>query len=166
MLVVSSQINMKRPAPKIEHISFTREGYKKIEQELAEIQASRKEAVETLSAARALGDLSENGLYTAAKSRLRHIDTEINRRKYYLKVGVIHDVGTSVVGVGSSVEVQTNKGTRTFQIVGDTESDPLAGKITKKSPIGSALMGKKKGDIVKISTPSGTIEYTISKITA
>lgn len=155
---------MKRQPPKIERISFTKEGFEKIQQELAELQASRKGAVETLAQARAMGDLSENGLYTAAKSRLRSIDTEINRRKYYLKVGIVVETDSSTVGIGSKVEVEHPKGQRVFQIVGDTESDPLNGKITKKSPIGSALMGKKKGDTVHVATPNGSVAFTIKRI--
>lgn len=157
-------MKLKRPVVKPEQISFTKEGYEKLEKELQELQASRKGAVETLAAARALGDLSENGLYTAAKGRLRSIDTEINRRKYYLKVGIVEEAMSNSVGIGKSVLVSDGKKERIFQIVGDTESDPLNGKITKKSPIGSALLGKSVKDIVKISTPSGTIEYTIKEI--
>ncbi len=157
-------MRIKRPIQKPERIVFTKEGFERIEKELAELQASRKGAVETLSAARALGDLSENGLYTAAKSRLRSIDTEINRRKYYLKVGVIEQSGEFVVGIGSTVVVNDGKKERTFQIVGDTESDPLNGKITQKSPIGKALFGKNVGDSVKIKTPSGEKEFSIASI--
>lgn len=154
-----------RRVQKPESISFTKEGYDRIKSELEELQDSRKGAVETLSAARALGDLSENGLYTAAKSRLRHIDTEINRRKYYLKVGIVKESKASTVGIGNTVEVKDGEKNRIFQIVGDTESDPLNGKITQKSPIGSALIGKSKGDSVKISTPSGIKLFKINKIT-
>lgn len=157
-------MRLKRPVQKLERISFTKEGYEKIQQELADLQASRKGAVETLSAARALGDLSENGLYTAAKGRLRSIDTEINRRKYYLKVGKIEESGKSSVGVGKTVEVIDGNNTREFKIVGDTESDPLNGRITKKSPIGRALFGKKIGEIVVVKTPSGDKKFTIKKI--
>lgn len=157
-------MKLKRPAPKLERISFTQEGYTKIEQELANLKASRKEAVETLAAARALGDLSENGLYTAAKSRLRSIDTEINRRTYYLKVGVIESTNHSRVGVGTRVSVEAAGRERVFEIVGDTESDPLQSKITKKSPIGSALMGKTVGTTVQVATPSGSMSFTIKKI--
>ena len=157
-------MKLKRPVQIPEVISFTKEGYAKIQQELADLQASRKGAVETLSAARSLGDLSENGLYTAAKGRLRSIDTEINRKTYYLKVGIIEKGNTSEVGMGRRVLVNDGKKVRTFQIVGDTESDPLNGKITKKSPIGSALFGKKVGESVSVSTPSGSMQFTIQKI--
>lgn len=155
---------IKRKVIRPEKIAFTKEGYNKLQKELDDLIHSRKEAVETLSAARALGDLSENGLYTAAKSRLRSIDTEINRRKYYLKVGVVTQTDSSTVHVGKSVVVTDGKQERVFQIVGDTESDPLNGKITQKSPIGSALIGKKLKESVDIKTPSGTIKYVIKKI--
>lgn len=155
----------KRPVQKLERISFTKEGYAKIQEELEALQASRKGAVETLSAARALGDLSENGLYTAAKGRLRSIDTEINRRKYYLKVAKIEDSEISAVGVGKHVVVSDGSNNRReFTIVGDTESDPLNGKITKKSPIGRALFGKKVGELVVVKTPSGDKKFTIKNI--
>lgn len=154
----------KRPVKKIERISFTQEGYNKIKEELATLRSSRKGAVETLASARALGDLSENGLYTSAKARLRSIDTEINRRVYYLKVGSVEEVSTKTVGIGNSVTVSDGNTTREFQIVGDTESDPLNGKITKKSPIGRALFGKAVKDEVVVTTPSGGKKYSIKKI--
>ena len=157
-------MRLKRPVIRPEKITFTKEGYERIEKELKELQDSRKAAVETLSAARALGDLSENGLYTAAKSRLRSIDTEINRRKYYLKVGVIEKGDKSVVGIGRTVVVNDGKKERTFSLVGDTESDPLNGSITQKSPIGRALFGKKIGDKVSVSTPSGEMNFIIQSI--
>jgi transcription elongation factor GreA len=155
---------IKRRIIRPEKIPFTQEGYDKLQIELEELQASRKGAVETLSAARSLGDLSENGLYTAAKGRLRSIDTEINRRKYYLKVGVVEETQRSAIGIGKTVVVSDGTKERVFQIVGDTESDPLNGKITQKSPIGSALLGKNVKDSVTITTPSGHITYTIKKI--
>jgi transcription elongation factor GreA len=157
-------MKIKRRIIKPEKIAFTQEGYENLQKDLEDLQASRKGAVETLSAARSLGDLSENGLYTAAKGRLRSIDTEINRRKYYLKVGYIEEVGSSKVGIGKTVHVSDGMKDRVFQIVGDTESDPLQGKITQNSPIGKALMGKNLNNSVEIATPSGTIVYTIKKI--
>lgn len=154
----------KRPVLQPEKISFTQEGYDNLEKELENLQSSRKEAVEALSFARALGDLSENSLYTAAKGRLRSIDTEINRRKYYLKVGVVEEIGSNTVGIGKKVTVTDGKKERDFYIVGDIESDPLNGKITQKSPIGKALIGKRLNEDVEIVIPSGTITYTIIKI--
>lgn len=157
-------MKLKRRVIHPEKIAFTQEGYDNIQKELETLQSSRKEAVDALAFARALGDLSENSLYTAAKGRLRSIDTEINRRKYYLKVGVVEEIDDNIVGIGKKVVVTDGKKEREFQIVGDTESDPLSGKITQKSPIGSALLGKGLNDTVQISTPSGTINYTIQKI--
>lgn len=155
---------MKRVVRQIKQITFTKEGFGEIKKELEDLVSSRKDAVLTLSAARALGDLSENGLYTAAKARLRSIDTEINRRKYYLKVGVVKTAGKEMVGVGSSVKVTNEGKVRVFYLVGDYESNPAENKISQNSPIGRALMGKRVGNNIQVETPAGRVVFKIQKI--
>lgn len=153
-----------RVVQKVEKIPFTKEGYESLKIEQVRLQEERKEAVKNLSHARSLGDLSENGLYTAAKARLRSIDSRLLRIKNLLKFGEVQDTPKGIVGIGSRVQVMVGEKSREFTIVGGYESDPSTGKISINSPIGSALSGREEGDSVEVQAPKGTIVYTIQKI--
>lgn len=150
---------------KIKKIPVTKEGFEKLQKELLNLKALRPQAVETLSEARKLGDLSENGLYTAAKMRLRSIDSQIFRINAQIKLAdIIEENKSGVVGLGSKVKVSDGKSKRLFYIVGDYEADPLNGKITSNSPIGKSLMRKKVRDEILVKTPSGIVKYKILEI--
>ena len=77
---------------------------------------------------------------------------------------IIKSADATVVGLGSAVELKNSDRTVTYTVVGPVEADPMEGKISDESPIGQALMGKKVGDEVTISTPKGEIVYTISSL--
>ena len=129
-------------------IKFTKEGLKELQDKVAEIQAARPAAVKELTRAREMGDLSENGLYTAAKGRLRSMDSQIRRLSMQLKLAQVVDAQKIVVEEnGKKIE---------YEIVGDFEADPLNHKISSNSPIGNSLKYAKVGDQVKIETPRGT----------
>lgn len=145
-------------------ISFTKEGYLNIKRKYQELYDSRKGAVETLSRAREMGDLSENGFYKAAKQKVSSIDYNLRRLKTLIKLGNIVQPPKNTVDVGSKVIVGGKGLVCEFHIVGQYESDPLKGDISNKSPIGKALIGKKVGDIVYILTPRGDITYKILKV--
>ncbi|PIT88856.1 MAG: transcription elongation factor GreA [Candidatus Levybacteria bacterium CG10_big_fil_rev_8_21_14_0_10_36_7] len=145
-------------------IHFTKEGFEKIQKEYDEILASRKAAVATLSEARAMGDLSENGLYTAAKGRLRGIDSSLRRLKNQIKRAEITTPPKDIVGIGSKVVVSDGKTEREFTIVGATEANPGENHISEYSPIGKTLLGKKAGDKAQIQTPSGIKIFEVKKI--
>lgn len=150
---------------KIKKIPVTKEGFEKLQKELLNLKTLRPQAVETLSEARKLGDLSENGLYTAAKMRLRSIDSQIFRINAQIKLAdIIEENKSGVVGLGSKVKVSDGKSKRLFYIVGDYEADPLNGKITSNSPIGKSLMRKKVRDEILVKTPSGIVKYKILEI--
>ncbi len=150
---------------KIKKIPVTKEGFEKLQKELLNLKTLRPQAVETLSEARKLGDLSENGLYTAAKMRLRSIDSQIFRINAQIKLAdIIEENKSGVVGLGSKVKVSDGKSKRLFYIVGDYEADPLNGKITSNSPIGKSLMRKKVRDEILVKTPSGMVKYKILEI--
>ncbi len=150
---------------KIKRIPVTQEGYERLVSDLKALKESRPKAVETLSDARKMGDLSENGLYTAAKMRLRGIDSQIFRLNIQIKLAdIIKENKNDVVGLGSRVEVSDGQNIRTFYIVGDYEADPKNNKISSRSPIGRSLIGKKMGDSVEVSVPSGKVFYKITKL--
>jgi len=150
---------------KIKRIPVTREGYEKLKSDLNELKLLRPAAVNTLSDARKMGDLSENGLYTAAKMRLKSIDAQIFRLNIQIKLADIIEKKTDgVVGINTKVKISDGKKERDLHIVGQYEADPLNNKISNSSPIGRALIGRKVGDIVNVYTPSGKVNYKVLKI--
>ncbi len=150
---------------KIKRIPITQEGFDALRKKLQDLKNMRPQAVETLSDARKMGDLSENGLYSAAKMRLRSIDSQIFRLTIQIRLAdIILDLGNDVVRLGSRVTISDGEKTRTFHIVGHYEADPLSGKISSLSPIGKGLMRKKVGDKGEIITPQGKTTFTILQI--
>lgn len=150
---------------KIKRIPITKEGFEGLKVELDKLIKIRPEAVNTLSDARKMGDLSENGLYTAAKMRLKSIDAQIFRLNIQIKLAdIIEKKDNLVVDLGTKVVVFDGDRERELYIVGDYEADPKAGKISKNSPIGRSLIGKKIGSSVDIFTPSGKKVYKILKL--
>ena len=144
------------------------EGLKKLEQELHELKTvTRREIAGRIEAAKALGDLSENAEYHEAKDALAFVEGRIMEIEQILKnVSVIEEgvKSTGIVRVGSSVEVMVNDKKKMFSIVGSNEADPVNGKISNESPIGSALLGTKVGDEVEVTTPNGVNLYKILSI--
>lgn len=154
----------KQPS-RIKRIPVTREGFENLKKELLELQKERPQAVKNLAEARGMGDLSENGLYTAAKSRLRSIDSQLFRLDIQIKLADIMETnGRESVGIGSKVTVTSESGERIFYIVGDYEANPAEGKISQHSPLGRALIGKKVGEIAEFNAPKGIISFKIKSI--
>jgi len=152
---------MKKVVRILKPIRFTKEGYNHVKNKHKALKEIRPAAIALLSRARAMGDLSENGFYKAAKGKLRSIDNDIARLEYYLKVGVIHEGNSEQIGVGSKVTVESNGEVMVFHIVGDYEADPMQKKITLNSPIGRALAEKRLSDKVCVHTPSGQVVYKV-----
>lgn len=149
----------------LHRITFTKEGYEKLERDLGRLKDDRPAAVKELARARELGDLSENGLYTAAKARLSSIDNQIFRIEMTMKFADVKESETSdEVQVGSHVLVQDEDNKVEYHIVGDTEANPKENKITSHSPIGSALIGKQVGELVSVYLPAGEKKLVIKKI--
>jgi transcription elongation factor GreA len=143
-------------------IPFTKLGFENLKKELEDLITKRPEAVRTLTRGREMGDLSENGLYKAARMELSNIDHQIRHLQNLILYGKIFEPqNNSTVQLGHTVTVETENGKKAFAIVGEWEANPREGKISLKSPIGHELMGRKVGEIVKISTPEKKIEYRI-----
>ena len=151
---------------------LTREGLKKYEDELHELKVvKRKEVAQKIKEAREQGDLSENAEYDAAKDEQRDIEARIEELEKILKnveVVDMEDDGHNLekVSFGLVVKVKDNEfGDETeLKIVGATEANSLKGKISNESPLGKALIGAKKGEVVSVEAPAGVIEYTILDI--
>lgn len=143
---------------------LTPEGKSELENELSELIAKRSEIAEKIANARDYGDLSENAEYDAAREEQAMLESRIAELEEILKnADIIKPTKSSTVKVGSTVKLENGKKV-TYKVVGPVEADPLAGKISNESPIGSALIGKKVGDKVTITTPKGQVVYTIEAV--
>lgn len=149
---------------------LTYEGLKKLEDELQDLKVvKRKEVAQKIKEAREQGDLSENAEYDAAKDEQRDIEARIEDIEKILKnaeVVVEEEVETDKISIGCIVRILDCEfeEEEEYQIVGSTEANSLKGKISNESPVGRALMGAKIGDIVKVETQVGEIEYKVLEI--
>ena len=152
---------MKKPI----EIQFTKEGFEKLEEEYQTLLDKRPGVLARMVAAREQGDLSENAGYHAAKGELGWIDRRMRELKILMRFGdVVESSQKSIVSFGSIVTVDVGGEKRDFKIVGKLEADPIAGKVSDVSPIGSALVGKKVGDRVEIDIPDGRVTYEVVAI--
>lgn len=146
---------------------LTAEGYKKIKEEIEYREnVLRKKLAETLNEMREQGDLSENDGYSLAVEENEQNEEEIIRLKELLKNSkIVKKVDKSKVDVGDTVTIACNEEKdRIYTIVGEDNANPLENRISYKSPIGSALLGKKVGDKFTLNTPKGEIHCQIKEI--
>ena len=148
---------------------LTQEKYDELKKELESlVHVRRKEVAEQLEYAKSLGDLSENAEYHEARDAQANIEDRINKIESVLKAALImpasHD--THAVTMGSVVTVEKTKdgSKKTYTLVGSEESDMATGKISIKSPIGLAIIGKKKKDDFTVQTPVGPVAYKVLDI--
>ena len=147
---------------------ISEEGLAKLRVELEELTNNkRQEIAQRIHDAKEHGDLAENAEYEDAKNEQAFVEGQIQRLEALVKNAVLIEGGhtTDHVQVGSTVKVQDSDGTETFTIVGSTEASPAEGKISNESPVGHALLGKKKGDKVVVKVPAGDFAYKIVAIT-
>lgn len=151
-------------------VYLTQEGYKEKEKRLEYLKTEkRQEVIEKLKTAREFGDLSENAEYDAARDEQGKLEAEIEMLEETLRIAKIVDMSaikSDMVVVGSKVkllDIEFDEELE-YSIVGSLESNPNAGLISNESPIGKAIMGKKKGDKVVVETPAGKIEMKILKV--
>lgn len=149
---------------------FTQEGLEKTEKELDQLKSEgRTRIAQEIKEALAYGDLSENAEYDHAKNEQAKLEEKIARLENMISnatVIVEDEMRRDIVNIGSRVVV-TEKGTDNkefYTIVGSAETDPLEGKISNESPMGSALIGCKVGDLVSVGTPAGQIEFEVLEI--
>lgn len=145
---------------------LTSEGIAKLREELHDLTTTqRHEVAAKLKEAKEYGDLSENIQWDDAKDRQAFIEGRIAEVENILKHSVMIEVTESdSVTLGSTVHLILEDGEQHYTIVGSTEANPDEGKISNESPIGMALMGKKKGEEVEVQVPSGTMTYKIKHV--
>ena len=150
-------------------IYLTQEGFEELKSELDHlINVKRPENIQAIKEARALGDLSENADYDAAKNDQAEIEGRIKKIEKMLEnVEIIEKNNLDVVGLGTTVSIRyvdDEDETDEYKIVGSQEADPFESKISNESPIAKAIMNKKVGDIVDVESPNGVYQIEIIDI--
>jgi transcription elongation factor GreA len=147
---------------------ISKDGLEKLREELAEMTTVRRpEIAQRIHDAKEHGDLSENAEYEDAKNEQAFVEGRIQALEAMIKNATIIDENHSTdhVQIGSTVRVTGgDEGEETFQIVGSAEAKPAAGRISNESPVGRALLGRKKGDKVVVKVPGGDYTYKIIEI--
>lgn len=146
----------------------TEAGYQKLKDELDQlVNVKRAEVAERIKTAREYGDISENAEYDDAKNEQARVEARIQQVEEKLRTAVIvSETDSKTVGIGNTVTIvdKDSGDEEVYIIVGSTEADPLEGKVSHESPVGKALMGHSKGDVVEIPVPSGVLHFEIKKI--
>ena len=148
---------------------LTGEGLAKLETELEHLRSvSRQEVAQRIQQAKELGGTVDNAEYEVAKNEQAFIEGRILTLENMIKNAVLipdDRKPSGKVEVGSEVTIKDSAGKEhTYTIVGSSEADPSQGRISNESPVGQALLGRKKGQQAKVQTPSGSIKYTVVKI--
>ncbi len=147
---------------------LSKEGLTKLRSELDEmISVKRPEVANRIHDAKEHGDLSENAEYEDAKNEQAFVEGKIQTLEALIKNATIIDENHSTehVQIGSTVSVESGDGAETFTIVGSAEAKPGEGRISNESPVGRALLGKRKGDKIVVRVPAGDFSYKIVSIT-
>ena len=147
-------------------VQITQSGMDALKVELSQLVDEKRPAlVDRLSNARSQGDLAENSDYQSAKDELDFLDGRIAELENVLKnAQVVDEVKNGGVSVGTKVTLKVNGSKTEFHIVGEWEADPIQKKISHTSPLGKALVGKKKGEKVEVEAPAGKIMYEILSV--
>lgn len=154
--------------PKSNKVLVTKEGLKKLEEELQHLQTvARKEVSDRLAEAISYGDLSENSEYDEAKNQQAFVEGRILALEDQIKnaeIIVESDAAKGKIQIGSTVTLRFGDKDTEYTIVGSTEADPIQHKISNESPVGAAILGKKAKDKVMVKAPAGEIEYEVLKV--
>ncbi|MCF6097618.1 transcription elongation factor GreA [Thermovorax subterraneus] len=151
-------------------VVLTQEGLKKLEEELQYLKSvKRKEVADRIKQAIAFGDLSENSEYDDAKNEQAFIEGKIAMLEEKLRNAKViddADISTDMVTLGSKVLVRDLETDEIIEyaIVSSAEANPIEFKISNESPVGKALIGAKKGDVIEINVPAGIVKYKIEEI--
>ena len=154
----------------MKEVILTPEGYEKLKQEIDYLQTDkRREVAERIRVAREFGDIAENAEYDDAKNEqamLEHKIALLEERLLAARVITKKEISKDVVSIGSKVRVKNMDANKTFEyhIVGSAEANPAENKLSNESPVGKAIMGKKKGEIVEVSAPRGSLKFKIMEI--
>src|SRR5512133_1437035 len=161
-----------RPGDAVKEIILTPEGYEKLRQEIEYLSNDkRREVAERIRIAREFGDIAENAEYDDAKNEqamLEHKIAQLEDRLLTARVITKKEILKDAVSVGSHVRLRDMQANKTFEyhIVGSAEANPAENKLSNESPVGKAIMGHKKGDVVEVTAPRGALKFKIMEIKA
>jgi transcription elongation factor GreA len=156
----------------LKEVILTPEGYEKLKQEIDFLQNDkRREVAERIRVAREFGDIAENAEYDDAKNEqamLEHKIAQLEERLLSARVITKKEISKDTVSVGAKVRLRDVQAGKTFEyhIVGSAEANPTESKLSNESPVGKAIIGHKKGDVVEVSTPRGALTFKILEIKA
>jgi transcription elongation factor GreA len=156
----------------LKEVILTADGYKKLQQEIDVLRNDkRREVAERIRVAREFGDIAENAEYDDAKNEqamLEHKIAQLEERLLSARVITKKEISKDAVSVGAHVRLRDMQANKTFEyhIVGSAEADPTANKLSNESPVGKAIMGHKKGDVVEVTAPRGSLKFKILEIKA
>jgi transcription elongation factor GreA len=156
----------------VKEVILTAEGYEKLQQEIEYLrQDKRREVAERIRVAREFGDIAENAEYDDAKNEqamLEHKIAQLEERLLSARVITKKEISKDTVSVGSKVRLRDVQANKTFEyhIVGSAEANPAENKLSNESPVGKAIIGHKKGDVVEVSAPRGALKFKILEIKA
>jgi transcription elongation factor GreA len=161
-----------RRSTEVKEVILTREGYDKLKQEIEHLSTEkRREVADRIRIAREFGDITENSEYDDAKNEqalLEHRIATLEERLLSARVIEKKDIAKDVVSVGSKVKLRDIGANKTFEyrIVGSAEANPAEQKLSNESPVGKAIIGKKKGEVVEVTAPRGALKFKILDIKA
>ena len=156
----------------MKEVVLTKEGYEKLKQEIEVLSTEkRREVAERIRVAREFGDIAENAEYDDAKNEqmmLEHRIATLEERLRSARVIEKSEITADVVSVGATVRLRDVGANKTFeyQIVGSAEANPAEYKLSNESPVGKAIIGKKKGETVEVAAPRGAMKFKILEIKA
>ena len=156
----------------MKEVILTPEGYERLKQEIEELSTTkRREVAERIRIAREFGDIAENAEYDDAKNEqmlLEHRIATLEERMRDARVISKKDIAKDVVSIGSKVRLRdvSAKETIEYHIVGSAEANPSENKLSNESPVGKAIIGKKKGETVEVAAPRGKMKFKILEIKA
>src|SRR5215475_9497801 len=156
----------------LKEVILTPEGYEKLKTEIDHLRGERRrEVAERIRVAREFGDIAENAEYDDAKNEqamLEHKIAQLEERLLSARVITKKEISKDAVSVGSKVRLRDMQANKTFEyhIVGSTEANPAENKLSNESPVGKAIMGHKKGDVVEVAAPRGSLKFKILEIKA
>jgi transcription elongation factor GreA len=156
----------------VKEVILTAEGYEKLRQEIDYLRGDkRREVAERIRVAREFGDIAENAEYDDAKNEqamLEHKIAQLEERLLSARVISKKEISKDAVSVGSKVRLRDVEAGKTFEyhIVGSAEANPAENKLSNESPVGKAIMGRKKGEIVEVAAPRGALKFKILEIKA
>lgn len=147
-------------------VYISKEGLQKLKDELLYLKTEkRREVTARIEKAKDLGDLKENADYHDAKDEMGWVSSRILELEDNINRAVVIEAKLSdTVSIGCTVKVAGGGKEKRFTIVGATEADPLAGRISNESPLGQAFLGRRVGETAEVKVPSGTVTYTVREI--